>query len=185
VIKAGVVVSNSEVGCGSLSVQPLVFRSKAGSGFILPDKGFAKKHVGRLLEAEDDGFTVFKDDTLEAEDRAFYKKVRDVVDHCVSRAQLAVVGEKIQRSLGIPIIGAVKKVVEVLAQKYVLSDGEGHSMLEALARGGDLSAFGLASAVATLSAGVADYDRATELEAIAGSLMTAPANELVELVAAE
>jgi len=185
VIKAGVAVSNSEVGCGSLSVQPLVVRSKAGSGFIIPDKGFAKKHVGRLLDAEDEGFTVFKDDTLEAEDRAFYKKVRDVVDHCVSKAQLAVVGEKIQRSLGIPIIGSVKKVVEVLAQKYVLSDREGDSILEALARGGDLSAFGLASAIATMSAGVEDYDRATELEAIAGSLMTAPAGELVDLVAAE
>ncbi|HET9644725.1 MAG TPA: DUF932 domain-containing protein [Burkholderiaceae bacterium] len=86
VVEAGVVVTNSEVGLGSLSVHPLVYRLVCRNGLIVPDHGLRKTHLGRMKETKDDCVTVFKDDTLEAEDKAFFLKVRDVVENAVSEA---------------------------------------------------------------------------------------------------
>ena len=52
VVQAGVVVSNSEVGCGMLSVQPLAFRLVCSNGLIASDRMLRKTHVGRSLEPE-------------------------------------------------------------------------------------------------------------------------------------
>ena len=42
-----------------------------------------KTHVGRMSDASSDEVTVFRDDTLQAEDKAFFLKVRDVVEAAV------------------------------------------------------------------------------------------------------
>jgi len=80
IVEAGVVLTNSEVGLGSLSVQPLVYRLVCRNGLIASDHTMRKTHLGRLKEAKNDSVIVFKDDTMEAEDRAFFLKVR-VMSH--------------------------------------------------------------------------------------------------------
>jgi hypothetical protein len=47
VVQAGVVISNSEVGQGTLSVQPLLFRLVCSNGLIAADRSLRKTHVGR------------------------------------------------------------------------------------------------------------------------------------------
>jgi hypothetical protein len=76
IVQAGVAITNSEVGCSTLSVQPLVYRLLCRNGLIAPERGLRKTHVGRLLDGSDDSIEVFKDDTLMADDRAFFLKVR-------------------------------------------------------------------------------------------------------------
>ena len=49
VVQAGVVISNSEVGQGTLSVQPLLFRLVCLNGLIAADRSLRKTHVGRAL----------------------------------------------------------------------------------------------------------------------------------------
>ena len=49
VVQAGFVVSNSEVGLGSLRVEPLVFRLVCKNGLICKDFAQKKYHVGRRL----------------------------------------------------------------------------------------------------------------------------------------
>ena len=46
-VQAGVVISNSEVGLGSVSVQPLVYRLLCINGMVVNDMGERKNHVGR------------------------------------------------------------------------------------------------------------------------------------------
>ena len=84
VVQAGIVISNSEVGQGTLSVQPLVYRLICRNGLIASDRALRKTHVGRTLDAGEGAITVFRDDTLAADDRAFFLKVRDVVEAAVS-----------------------------------------------------------------------------------------------------
>jgi hypothetical protein len=52
-----------------------------------------------------------------------------------------------------------------------VTEGETSSVLRHLIRGGDLSAWGLANAVTRTAEDVADYDRATELEAAGGRVI--------------
>jgi hypothetical protein len=132
VVQAGVVISNSEVGQGTLSVQPLLFRLVCRNGLIAADRTLRKTHVGRALGTEDEGLQVYQDDTLRADDKAFFLKVRDVVQAAVSEATFRQTAQKLQKTLKIPLIGDPVKTVEVLAQRYTLNDTERSGVLRHL-----------------------------------------------------
>jgi hypothetical protein len=169
-VQAGIVISNSEVGQGTLAVQPLVFRLVCSNGLIAADQSMRKTHLGRSL-GSDDGVTVFQDDTLKADDQAFFLRVRDVVQSALSETTFVQIAEKMRRTMGIELKASPVKTVEVLRQRYSLSETEGEGVLNHLVRGGELSAYGLVNAVTHYSKDVDDYDRATEFEALGGKLI--------------
>ncbi|TDP79444.1 uncharacterized protein DUF932 [Aquabacterium commune] len=183
IVQAGVVISNSEVGQGTLSVQPLLYRLVCRNGLIASDRSLRKTHVGRAL-GSDDNIMVFKDDTLQADDKAFFLKVRDVVQAAVSEATFMQAAQKMQKTLQIPLVGNPVKTVEVLAQRYTLNDTERAGVLRHLIAEGDLSGYGLVNAVTHFSQEVEDYDRATEFEALGGKLIELPVKEWKELAQA-
>lgn len=177
IVQAGIAISNSEVGQGTLSVQPLLYRLVCRNGLIVADRALRKTHVGRALGQEDDGVMVFQDDTLRADDKAFFLKVRDVVQAAVSEATFTQAAMKMQKTMGIRLTGDPVKSVEVLAQRYTLNDTERSGILRHLVMEGNLTGYGVVNAVTHYSQEVEDYDRATEFEALGG--------KLIELSAAE
>lgn len=181
VVQAGIVITNSEVGCGTLSVQPLVYRLVCRNGLIASDRALRKTHVGRTLQSEDDPVTVFRDDTLAADDKAFFLKVRDVVEAAVSEATFRQVAQKMQKTRDIRLTGDPVKAVEVLANRCTLNESERSGVLRHLIVAGDLSAYGLVNAVTHFSHEVEDYDRATEFEALGGKLIELAPGEWKEL----
>lgn len=185
VVFAGVALSNSEVGQGSLSVQPLVYRLVCKNGLIASDRAMRKSHVGRLSEASTEEVTIFKDDTLAADDVAFFLKVRDVVEAAVSEATFVTIAEKMRRTLGIKLTGDPVKAVEMLSSRYLLNQQERGGVLRHLIEGADLSGYGLVNAVTGFAQEVQDYDRATEFEAIGGKLVEQSAAEWNALALAE
>lgn len=171
VVQAGVVVSNSEVGMGTLSVQPLVFRLVCRNGLISTDHALRKTHVGKALGSGDEATTLFKEDTLAADDHAFFLKVRDVVEAAVSEVTFLQIAQKMQRAMDIRLRTDTHRVVEVLADRYTLNEQERSGVLQHLIEGGDLSGYGLVNAVTHFSQEVVEYDRATEFEALGGKLI--------------
>ena len=184
VVQAGIAITNSEVGHGTLSVQPLVYRLICRNGLIASDRTLRKTHVGRVLQSEEEAMTVFKDDTLAADDKAFFMKVRDVVEAAVSEATFRQVAQKMQKTLDIKLTGDPVKAVEVLANRYTLNDSERAGVLRHLIVEGDLSAYGLVNAVTHFSHDVEDYDRDTEFEALGGKLIELPSHEWQQLAEA-
>lgn len=184
IVQAGVVVSNSEIGQGMLSVQQLIFRCKCRNGLIVPDRALRKTHVGRLAEASIDEVTLFKDDTLAADDQAFFLKVRDVVQAAVSESTFAVAAEKMRRTLGIHIKGDPVKAVEMLSTRYLLNEQERAGVLRSLIAEADLTGYGLVNAVTGYAQEVDDYDRSTELEAVAGRMIEQSTGEWAALAEA-
>jgi hypothetical protein len=184
VVQAGIVITNSEVGHGTLSVQPLVYRLVCRNGMIASDHALRKTHVGRILQAGDEALTVFRDDTLAADDRAFFLKVRDVVEAAVSEVTFREAALKLQRMLGIKLTGDPVRAVQVLANRYTLNEDERAGVLRHLIVAGDLSAYGLVNAVTHYSHDVEDYDRATEFETLGGKLIELPSKEWEELATA-
>ena len=171
VVQAGIVITNSEVGCGTLAVQPLVYRLICRNGLIASDHALRKTHVGRILQSGEESINVYRDDTLAADDKAFFLKVRDVVEAAVSEATFRQVAQKMQKTLDIKLRGDPVKAVEVLANRYTLNENERAGVLRHLIVEGDLSAYGLVNAVTHFSQDVEDYDRATEFEALGGKLI--------------
>lgn len=170
VILGGVAIINSEVGHGRLAVHQMLFRVVCANGLIVPDSVFKKTHIGRAL-GEGSSLQVFQEDTLRADDKAFFLAVRDVVRDAVSEMGFQREALKMQRTLDIKLAGDPVKTVEVLANRYELNEGERTGVLRHLVNGGDLSAYGLINAVTHFSKEVDDYDRATEFEALGGELL--------------
>ena len=121
--------------------------------------------------------TIFQEDTLKADDRAFFLQVRDVVRSALSEDTFRQIAMKMQKTMGIELKASPVKAVEVLRQRYTLTEEEGDGVLSHLIRGGDLSGYGLVNAVTRYSQDVEDYDRATEFEALGGKLIELSSRE--------
>ncbi len=177
IVQAGVVIANSEVGQGTLSVQPLLFRLVCRNGLIAADHSLRKTHVGKSIGIDDEASRVFQDDTVRADDKAFFLKVRDVVQAALSEAVFRQTAHKLQQTRGIALTGNPVRTVEVLAQRFTLNEAERAGVLRRLIAGADLSGYGLVNAVTHYSQEVEDYDRATEFEALGGKLIELSAPE--------
>lgn len=180
-VQAGVVISNSEVGLGSVSVQPLVYRLVCTNGMVVNDMGERKNHVGRAAKALEDSFSIYSDETIEAEDKAFLLKLRDVTTAAIEESRFAQVVGRLKTAAGVPITGKVPEVVELTGKTYDLNQNEQDSILNHLISGGDLSQYGLSNAITRASQDVESYDRATALEGIGWQVATMPATQWREL----
>ena len=180
-VQAGVVISNSEVGLGAVSVQPLVYRLVCTNGMIVNDFGERRTHVGRAARAVEESFNIYSDETMEAEDKAFMLKLRDATKAAIEESRFAQVIGKLRESVGVKMTGRVQDVVELTGRSYGLNQMEQDSILNYLITGGDLSLYGLSNAVTRASQDVESYDRATELEAIGWKVATMPAAQWKEI----
>lgn len=174
IVQAGIVISNSEIGAGSVKVEPMVFRLVCLNGMIANDAAMRKYHVGRSGEAGDLAEEFFKDSTRQADDRAFWLKVRDVVEGAFNRDVFERIVGRMQLAAEQEIQADPVKAVELVSKKYGLHDTEGAGVLRHLIKGGDLSQWGLVNAITRQSQDVAEYDRATELERLGGQVLELP-----------
>lgn len=172
VIQTGVVISNSEIGAGCLWVAPLVLRLVCANGLIVPDATFKKYHVGRAAMHIDEN--VLTEETLRAENHALLLTLRDVIRECFTLAKLKEHASRMTKLLGMPIMGGDPVAsVEVLANRFLLSQQERTGIVRELLQGPHLSAFGLLNAVTAFAhKGDHDFDRAVELELIGGEMMS-------------
>lgn len=174
IVQAGMVISNSEVGLGSLKVEPLVYRLVCKNGLIVKDYTQKKYHVGKQVDSEESAYEIYRDETLAADDKAFFMKVQDTVRCAVDETKFLLsvnklIAVKSEHTGDNPI-----KTVELLADKYILNQNERGSILRHFIMGGDDSRFGLVNAVTRASQDIEDYNRATELERLGGELLSLP-----------
>lgn len=174
-VQAGFVVSNSEVGLGSLRVEPLVYRLVCKNGLICKDYAQKKYHVGRQVEeSEDAAYEIYSDATLRQDDKAFFMKVQDTVRCAADEAKFQLTVERMRETMHIPLEHEPMKEVELLADRFMLTQGERGDVLRQLFIGKDNSRYGLMNAVTAASKLCKDYERATELERIGGEILAMP-----------
>lgn len=172
IVQAGIMITNSETGQGSVSVSPLIYRLVCSNGMIAADNTLRKYHVGRANEAGDN-LEIFRNETIEADDRAFLMKIEDTVRAAVDQTKFNAIVQKMRDATEAKMeTNLVPQVVELSAKEFGLTQEEGNGILGHLIQGGDLSLYGLANAVTRHSQDVTSYDRATELEATGWSMMT-------------
>ena len=176
IVQAGIIISNSEVGMGSVNVSPLVYRLVCSNGMIAQDGAVRKYHVGRANEGGED-FSIYRSETIEADDKAFLMKLEDSVKAAVDQARFAAIVDKMREATEATMEAkVVPQVVELASKEYGIAEAEGKGILGHLSAGGDLSLYGLANAVTRQAQDVESYDRSTELEATGYKIITmAPA----------
>ena len=177
VVQAGILITNSEVGLGSVKVEGLLWKLSCSNGMISADMSMRKYHVGRGHDAGDLAEEFFRDETRMADDAAFWLKVADVVRGSFNKDVFERMARKMNDAANDAIEADVVDVVEVVQKKFQLTDGERSGVLTHLIKGGQLNRFGLLNAVTRAAQDVESYDRSTDMERMGGEILELPKHE--------
>lgn len=173
-VEAGVMIANSEVGLGAVSITPFAFFLVCTNGMVR-DGGKRWAHVGGRIKGEDMAY--LSDETVRASDRVDLMMIKDQLRGVLSETAFDGWLEKIQVTTTRQITGRVTGAIQMLGQQLALNEGEQDNILQHLIAGGDLSQYGLMNAVTRTAEDATDYDRATELEAMGQRVVDLAAND--------
>lgn len=178
IVQMGITLSNSEIGYGSVRIEPLLFILACLNGAIVQDMAVRKFHIGRNTGDASESYEVFKDDTIRADDQAFMLKMRDAVAAAFEEVKFRSILERAQATtenhLEISAKAPIDKVVEVTARSLKTTQDEANSIVNWLMRGNDLSQWGLSNAVTRMAQDVESYDRSIELSRLGGDILNMP-----------
>lgn len=180
-----IVISNSEVGAGMLSVQTSLFTKACTNLAIFNERSIRKHHVGQKHEITDGLYQMLSDETRRVSDKALWMQVRDVVRNAFDKARFEALANKVAGLVDQKIEGDVVRVVDLAGRRFGANEGEKKSILRHLIEGGDLSRYGLFNAVTRTAEDIADYDRATEFEAMGGAVIDLTKTEWREMAMAD
>lgn len=177
-VQHGLVISTSDVGAGSVRVEPLIYRLVCENGLI-SNTAMRKYHVGKN-QAEENIRELLSDKTREMEDHVFWASVRDIVlaslrpenfEREVDRLRLAANMEI--KNFDLP------KVVELTMKATGLTgEAKKNNILAALASGNEgagMTQWGLINAF-TRAAHSDDfsYEESIEMERAASTILELP-----------
>lgn len=166
IVQSGVIISNSEVGLGSVNIQPLVYRLVCSNGMVVNDAQTRRTHIGRVNEA-DENFQLFSQETLAADDHAFAMKIKDTVMAAVDETRFTRVVGMMREATTVQMNTTdIPGVVRLASKDFNITEEESTGVLQRLLEGKDLTLYGLSNAVTRFSQDVDSYDRATALEGI-------------------
>lgn len=176
-VEAGVIIGNSEIGFGSVFVEPMAYDLVCTNGLVL-QRTLKRHHVGKRHEGEmfgdENTFEMFSDETRKMDDAAFWGKVSDVTTAALNEvtfnANIDRLRETQKQELAVDANG-VPKVVEAVSERFQFVDDEKNALLLHFAQGGDFSKYGLINAVTRTAQDVPSYDRAVELERFGGQII--------------
>jgi len=169
VVQAGLCLSNSEIGSGSLSAEVFLFRLVCLNGMIGANS-MRKYHVGRSQTS--DIQDVFTERTRNVTDAAFWMQVRDVIRSSFEEAHFQNEVAKLRESTEKKIESTdIPKVIEATKKQFSFNDGQGNDILKHLCAGGDFSQYGLVQAVTRTATDQEDYDTATMMERAGGQVL--------------
>jgi hypothetical protein len=178
----GLAITNSEIGQGTLRIDPLILFLCCMNGAQLQDSRVKKFHVGRGYGELEHGREFFRTSTQAAEDQLFWMQIRDVVQGTASIDYFQTQVEKLRAAATDGIVGDPIGVVELAARRYRLTEAERNATLRHFLAGhngkSELTRYGLLQAItaASQSADI-DYERANTLEQLGGIILEMPRNE--------
>lgn len=172
VVQAGIIISNSEVGAGSLQVSPMIFRLVCSNGLIASDSSLRKYHVGRLSESLEGAVQFYSDRTIAADNKAFFLKVKDIVRGVMTQDTFSALVGRMRETTNNEIQRDPVAFVEDVTDKYGFQEDERGKLLRWLVAGGDMTQYGLLNAITrTAHDEIESYDRSTEIERIGGDVL--------------
>jgi hypothetical protein len=186
-LQAGLVISNSEIGDGSLRIEPMIYRSVCTNAAIVGE-AIRKYHVGRGGQGDlDNAVAFYRDETRKADDTAFWMKVQDAVRGAFDEVRFKALVQKLENSTAdrIEVQADLPAVVEVVASRYGMSELETKLLSGHFLRNGDFTRYGVLNAMTRTAQDVESYDRAIELERLGGGIVELGKREWEEIAAAK
>jgi len=172
-VNAGLCISNSEVGAGSLSVSPMLNFLFCSNGQY-SDRSTKKYHTGvkNSVVNGSEITTFLTDATKQARDRATFMELNDLVKSCMNIEFLNDEIAKIEGLTSQKIDGEIIEVVKSTSKLFGFSEEQNTGILNHLIKGGDLSRYGLMNAVTRTSQDINCYEQADMMEKVGGKIVT-------------
>lgn len=172
ILKGGISVRNSEVGCGAFDVSLFIYILSCMNGMIR-EHSMKAYHVGKRLEIGDNeevGF--YSREAIEADSKAFMLKVRDVLEFAFDRKKFDDELIAYRQAAENPTnTRQIAETIEEVTKRFTLTQTEGKDILSRFIQANDFSQWGLANAVTNLANDVDSYERSTDLEKIGGQII--------------
>lgn len=184
IVCPSICISNSEVGCGSLSVAAGLFTGGCTNFAIFNDSRMRKYHIGSKMSGGDELYALLTDQTKRLTDAATWAQARDVVKSAFEIARFEELVGRVQATTENKIEGNVVEVMEVTARRFGFNDTEKESVLKHLIQGGSLTQYGLFNAITRAAEDLPDYDRATQFERFGGDVIELPRSDWQVLASA-
>jgi hypothetical protein len=161
-VEAGIMVSNSEIGSGALTVTAFMHRLVCLNGMVVSDVAGKLRipHFGGRLDN-----AALSSESEQAAMTASLLQARDAVRALASGEWLDNLGDIFGRA-DRRVLEEPGKAVQTMAKTYGWSETEQQGLISRLIQqGGEPTVWSLANAVTNLAQSVESYDRSTELEA--------------------
>jgi len=171
----GVVISTSDVGAGSLRVEPYSVRLLCTNGMV-SETALRQRHVGKR-QGEESLMEILSDEAIEADDNAFFLKARDVLINAIKPDSFQrLVDRYTEASERLIKTPNLTHVVELAAKRVGLHHKwMKEDIVKQLLTGNEgagLTQWGLANSFTALAKGEkVDYDTAVELERAGGAIV--------------
>jgi hypothetical protein len=163
-VRYGIMLANSEVGMGSLSVWSFIHRLVCSNGLVVTEAdgpSVRRVHIGKRME----------DLTKLPSDREVWLEYGDVVRATADNKRLPQILHRLQLAAQSPVMGAPEDAVEKLAKKFQLTKDEGERVLSRYIAGNDLSTWGLVNAITEAAKDAESVQRRVEMQTIGGRLL--------------
>lgn len=172
IIRAGIVISNSEVGAGRVNIEGLVWRMWCTNG-ATSQSVFARNHVGRKIGGNEEDYQTFQDDTIMSDLTTFRLMLRDILKATISQAWIEKEAEKFR-------VGTERKIdepeamVQVVRERFDLLESESKRVFRNLCEEKDYTQYGLGNAITALARESDNGDRAYDLQKTGYQVLTLP-----------
>lgn len=157
---AGFIISNSETGCGALSITPQLTVEVCDNGVTITKDVARAVHTGARLA---EGTIEWSDDTQRKTLSVITAQARDAVRAFLDPAYIQREIRAIEQAAGAPVQDA-DETITLVSQRLKYTDAQRKGILDHFIRGGSLTAGGVLHAVTSLAQTVEDPDEAHELE---------------------
>ena len=163
-VRYGIMLANSEVGMGSLSVWSFIHRLVCSNGLVVTEAdgpSVRRVHIGKRME----------DLTKLPSDREVWLEYGDVVRTTADSRRLPQILHRLQIAAQTPVMDAPEDAVEKMAKKFQLTKDEGERVLSRYTAGNDLSTWGLVNAITEAAKDAESVQRRVEMQTIGGRLL--------------
>jgi len=175
-VQYGLTISNSDVGSGSLRIEPMIYRLVCDNGMI-SNTAMKRFHTGRN-QVEREVFEVLSDETLQKDDAVFWDKVQDILKASMEQVNFEREVERLKEATEIPIENTKLDKVVDKAMKATKVQGENkkEGILAALASGNEgagLTKYGLVNSFTKAAHQVEEisYEDSIEMERAGGMIL--------------
>lgn len=172
IVHAGLVITNSEVGEGAVTIAPRIVLQVCTNGMTRAADTVRNVHLGQRL---DEGIVRWSEEAHQVTLDLIKVKARDAVATFLDVEYLRSAVAELAAAQGVRLADPAG-VIHQVAQRHLFNQEQEAAILGAFIAGGDVTPFGVAQAITSVSQGIEDGDAAHDLEQAAwGAMVTAAA----------